>query len=394
MKFCAVICEYNPFHNGHKYQLDRIRELSGCDGILCIMSGNFTQRGEPALLDKHTRARHAVLSGADVVIELPTAFATSTAEVFARGAINVLSSLKNVTTLAFGCECGTAEEFLVAAKAGLREDKRFRSELKRNLKDGASYAKARTQTILALNGDVNEAILSFPNNILGVEYCRALLRAHSDIKPLPIPRVGAGYIDETLYTNFSSATALRNSLSDDTHKSHKLIQQNVPDYVYRDLFSHRPTCYGQAAMCTLAQTDAQTLAQTLDCTEGLENRFKSLSKSNPNYDALLAKMTTKRYTLSRLKRILCANFLGVRKKHLRAFCAAKLYCNVLAVRKDKAERILSSLKESSVHVLVRKTDYARLKKEAAECFAFDVRATDLYNVLSGRETNPYQTVFI
>ncbi|MDE5897392.1 MAG: nucleotidyltransferase family protein, partial [Clostridia bacterium] len=126
MKFCAVICEYNPFHNGHRYQLAEIRKASGCDKILCLMSGNFTQRGEPAVFNKYVRARHALTCGADAVIELPAAFAVSPAELFARGAGHILASQPAVEKLAYGCEHGTKEEFLATAKATLTEDKQFK----------------------------------------------------------------------------------------------------------------------------------------------------------------------------------------------------------------------------------------------------------------------------
>ena len=175
MKICAIICEYNPFHNGHLYQLQQIREKSGCDKILCLMSGNFTQRGEAAVFHKSVRARHAVENGADAVIELPAVFSVSSAELFAGGAIHLLASLPAVTTLAFGCESGDREAFLTAAKASLSEDKEFKAALKENMKDGTSYAKAHTQTVLAFNTDVDESLLTSPINILGVEYCKSIL---------------------------------------------------------------------------------------------------------------------------------------------------------------------------------------------------------------------------
>ena len=188
MKFCAVICEYNPFHNGHKYQLAEARRLSGCDKLLCIMSGNFTQRGEAAVFHKYERARHAVLGGADAVIELPAAFAVAPAEVFARGAIHILASLPAVSALAFGCESGTKEDFLKTARALLSESKQFKATLKENMKDGTSYIRARNAALLASGADVDEALLSSPNNILGTEYCRAILSEGSAIEPIPVPR--------------------------------------------------------------------------------------------------------------------------------------------------------------------------------------------------------------
>ena len=174
MKFCAIICEYNPFHNGHKYQLAEARRLSGCDKILCIMSGNFTQRGEAAVFHKYERARHAVENGADAVIELPAAFSVSPAQLFACGAVHILAAIPAVQTLAFGCESGDKESFLRTARATLSESKQFKAALKENMKDGTSYIRARNAALLSSGADVDEALLSSPKGVavgeIGLDY--------------------------------------------------------------------------------------------------------------------------------------------------------------------------------------------------------------------------------
>lgn len=394
MKFCAVICEYNPFHNGHKLQLETIRKQTECDKILCLMSGNFTQRGEAAVFDKFTRARHAVENGADIVIELPVAFAVSPAEIFAKGGVKLLSSLPSVTSLAFGCESGTAQSFLNAARATLSEDKQFKTLLKENMKDGSSYAKARTQTVLSLNGDIDEALLTSPNNILGVEYCRAILLSGKSIIPVPLVRKGGGYADTSIYANFSSATALRESMKENSRKAKKALKNNLPPSVYSDAACYKPLPFEIAIMSALAATPAEELALAPDCTEGLENRLKAFAKSNPEYSAMLAKAATKRYTLSRLKRILCANLLKLREKDVRNYLSSPLYLNVLAVKKENAEEIFSAMRESDYPVLTRKSDASALKKEAYGCYQCDVRANDIYNVLTSTHRNEFQTVFV
>ncbi len=394
MKFCAVICEYDPFHNGHAYQLREMKKLSGADAALCLMSGNFTQRGEAAIADKYTRARHAVENGADAVLELPAAFATAPAELFARGAVHILASLPCVTTLAFGCESGDKESFLAAARASLAEDKAFKAALKENMKDGESYLRARIKTVLALNGDVDESLFSSPNNLLGTEYCRALLAEKCAAEPLPIPRVGAGYADVALGKNFSSATALRAVLrSDPDRKAKRALRRNLPPSVFADL-DVRPIPYGQAALCALLRADEETIAATPDCSEGLENKLKSLARSNPDYDGLVRKVVSKRYTLSRVKRILMQNFLEITLKEVRAFAEAPLYVRTLAVRKERAEDILASLAQGKFPLVVRKSDALALKKEAAACFGMDMRANDLYCALTGVHRGEYETVFV
>lgn len=394
MKFCAVICEYNPFHNGHAYQFEQIKKLSGCDKILCLMSGNFTQRGEIAVLHKLTRARHAVECGADVVLELPTAFAVSPAEIFAGGAVRLLSSLPDVKTLAFGCESGSREDFLYAARATLSEDKQFKAALKENMKDGTSYVKARTMTVLTLNSDIDEALLTSPNNILGVEYCRALLLQESTVCPLPVPRVGGGYADTALFKNFSSASALRAALRSPSKKTMKLLKGNLPANVLRDLEGYRETPFKQAALSALLAASPEDVMKCPDCSEGLENRLRAMAKSNPDYDAALEKVVSKRYTLSRLKRILLQNYLGLERKDVRSYLESPLYCKVLAVSKKEMPELLASLNRGSFPVLMRKSDAGALKKDALACFEKDVLANDLYNVLSGTHTNEYESVIV
>lgn len=394
MKICAVICEYNPFHNGHKYQLEQIRKQSGCDKILCLMSGNFTQRGDMAVLNKYDRARHAAENGADVVLELPAAFAVSPAELFAAGAVHILSSLPSVETLAFGCESGGKDDFLRAAKATLSEDKQFKAALKENMKDGTSYVKARTKTVLALNTDIDEALLTAPNNILGTEYTRAILAQNSRIEILPLPRVGGGYADAVPLKNFSSATALRACMAEGSKKSAKILKGNVPACVFRDIAKYREYPYKEAAVCALLSAKTDDVVKCPDCSEGLENRLRAMAKSNPHYDEILAKVVSKRYTLSRLKRILLQNFLGVTRQDARAYLTAPLYCKVLAVKKSGAEEIFGELSKGSFPLLARKSAYGALKKEAETCFATDVRATDLFNALTGGRTSEYDTLFV
>lgn len=394
MKFCAVICEYNPFHNGHRYQLGQIREQSGCDKILCLMSGNFTQRGEAAVFHKSVRAKHAILNGADAVIELPAAFAVSAAQIFASGAVHLLASIPAVSALAFGCESGNKESFLTAARATLAEDKEFKAALKENMKDGTSYAKAHTQTVLALNTDIDESLLTSPNNILGVEYCKAILQTHADIEPLPIPRVGGGYADTALFKDFSSATALRLALSDGNGKAQKLVKKNLPANVFQDLRDYRKLSYETAALTALITADTEEIALCPDCAEGLENRLKAMTKTNPTYADMLDKVVSKRYTLSRLKRILIQNLLKIRLKEVKNHLSSPLYYKVLAVKKEDSEEILSALGEGAFPLVSRKSDALTLKKEALDCFLTDVRANDLYNVLSGKHTNEYETLFI
>lgn len=390
MRICAVVCEYNPFHNGHKYQLEQIKQQSGCDTVLCLMSGNFTQRGDIALFDKYTRATHAVENGADVVIELPTAFAVSSAEQFARGAIHLLASIPAVETLAFGCENGSSESFLDAARATLSEDKRFKTLLKEKMKDGTSYVKARTETVTELNPQLDETLFTKPNNILGLEYCRALLQEKSAVKPLPLFRIGGDFKDETLRKEFSSASAIRSALARKEKKEQKLLKNNLPKNVLDDCRNLLANSYPEAALCALFSATPETIALCPDCSEGLEHRLQAMTKSNQEYDVILDKCVSKRYTRARLKRIVLQNFLGVTRKLVKDSLDSPLYYKVLAVRRSRSEEILSALADGSFPVLSRGRDVRELSKDALACFALDARAVTLYNLLCRTQISEYE----
>ncbi len=391
MKFCAVICELDPFHNGHKYLFEKIRE-AGYAHILCIMSGNFTQRGEAAVFHKLIRARHAVENGADAVIELPAAFSVSPAELFARGAVHILSSLENVEALAFGCEEGDASKFLHAANALSREDEAFRRALKSGLHDGTSYIRARNAAVLEADPALDENFLSTPNNILGIEYCRALLAEKSGILPLPILRAGAMHGDRTANETLSSSTAIRGLMERSGDREKKLLRSNLPETVYRDAILFRPISYKRAALLALLRSGREA-ALAPDCSEGLENRLLSLAKANPDYDLLVKKSVTKRYTRSRIKRILMQNFLGIRRSDVQGYLSSPLYLKTLAVREEHAEELLASL-SGPMPLIARKNDCTLLMGDALACFQTDLRANDLYNALTGTYTNEFLTLFV
>ncbi|MGN1235341.1 MAG: nucleotidyltransferase family protein, partial [Christensenellaceae bacterium] len=252
MKICAVISEYNPFHNGHRYLLDQIRSTGEFDAVLCLMSGNFCQRGEAAVLDKYTRATHALLGGADAVIELPVVFATGSAEIFARGAIRLLSAIPSVKAIAFGCEKGTKQLLWETARATLVETETFRSHLQAYLAEGIGYAAARERAWRAVG--VDTTLFASPNDILGLEYTKAILREGSPIDVLPVRRIGDGYNDATPSGTFASASAIRAHRRDEA-----LLDRYVPPFVKDDLLSARTGFFPFACRLALEETSREQL---------------------------------------------------------------------------------------------------------------------------------------
>lgn len=382
MKILAIICEFNPLHNGHAYLMERAKKESGCDALVCIMSGCFTQRGEICRNDKYTRAKHAVLCGADAVIELPVSFAVSPAEIFARGAVKTICTIPGVDTLCFGCEGGSEGDFREAARILNGESGAFRRELERNLGGGESYIRSYRAAFISCGGDGD--FISSPNNILGIEYTKALAKAGKNIKILPILRKGAGYGDSELKDNFSSAGAIR------ANAENEAIAGNMPPYSHRDFTAAHDNGerFYRLAADWLYMCPKQNLTRIYGCTEGLENRLKCAA-SGADYNKVVNLCTSKRYTQSRIKRILAANLLGLYADETEDFLNSALPLRVLAVNAGTADAILPVL--AAVNA-----DNIPPEGAAAKCFALSTRAYGLWRHLSSPllSDNPNEKMII
>ncbi len=370
MKICAIVCEYNPFHNGHLYQLTEARKRSGADAILCVMSGNFVQRGEAALLDKYTRARHAILAGADAVLELPTLFACSNAELFAKGAIKLLSSIPEVETLCFGAETADKELFQRAAYLTLNEPAEVSARIKTLLAQGVSYAKARAE---AWGNLLPSELMRSPNNILGLEYTKAILRFHLDIEILPIERKGGAYASPELLENYSSATAIRHALREGVS-----VQNQLPEFVERDLPKNLQNDLETLEKYALLTTSSEKIARVCDCGEGLENALKKVAGTN---EPLVETLTSARYTASRIRRIALHNLLQVEEQQIWETLESDLYLRVLALKKENGE-LLSVLGNASAPLLVRAHDESKLNETQKRCLETDLLAEKIYGLLN------------
>ncbi len=376
MKVCACIAEYNPLHLGHLKHIDYIKNTLKAERIVVVMSGNFTQRGEPAILDKYTRARHAIIAGADAVIELPTVFATANAEIFAKGAVGIISSLNVADGLCFGVESGSEDEYIALARAMNDESKDFKRALKESLEKGISLAKAKFEAVKAVNfGNFNENLIAKPNNILGLEYTKALLKLDSPIGIYPMLRDG-DHNDLTLKKGITSATSIRAALKAGLKKK---LKKSVPPFVYKDLKEY-PYAFDKIIMSAALTASREKLAEICDCTEGLENRIKALSKDNNTVDGLVEKVSTKRYTATRIRRILTANLLGINKDLVEDCLRSGLYARVLAVDANKKDIISAISEKSTIPVITRKSEATELRRAALKSFEIDTLATELYSL--------------
>lgn len=337
MRVVGVVCEYNPFHKGHEYHLNETRRLTG-GYIVAVMSGSFVQRGEPAMLDKFERAETAVRCGADLVLELPLPYCLSSAEFFARGAVSVLSGLGCVDTLSFGSECGDIELLRNAAAAA--EEVSRSEELKRRLSDGQPYPAALQEMISEKYGSI-ASIFSQPNNLLGIEYIKALCDIAPEIEPITIKRQGAQHDSETADSEFISAAMVRKKIA---------LHEDVTEYLPPAMSAAVLKAAEQGEICELRRLErtvlyrlrtaaAEELAMLPDVTGGLENRLISAASAR-SYRELIEKLSTKRYPTARLRRILMNMLIGTKAEDCRQSAP---YARVLALNERGCE-ILSHAK--------------------------------------------------
>lgn len=389
MKIAVTICEYNPFHNGHAYSLEQIKKTSGADAVVCVMSGNFTERGEIAIMHKYVRAKHAVLAGADLVVELPTVFATAPAEIFASGAVKIAESLSGERTLFFGIENGTKDGLIATASYLLRESSEFKTLLKEELKTGASFARARYNALEKLNPPgIDLGFTTSPNNILALEYAKAVIERGYKTELSPILRMGAGYKAEKPDGKFFSASGIRELLT--TGKKRKAAKF-MPKFVYNDL-PDELVSVDDLVLYALLSTPKKDIAHIIDCTEGLENRVKAHVKDCFTRKELIDKLSTKRYTVPRLSRIMLATLLGIDEKLVSRCLKSDLYLKVLAIDKNKTD-MLSAL-GGKIPFVMRKRDADELSGVAAECFEKDVFANEIYNLAAKTKTNEFYSLLV
>ncbi|NFE68405.1 nucleotidyltransferase, partial [Clostridium sporogenes] len=358
MNVSAIIVEYNPMHNGHLYHIKKTKELTDCDALVCIMSGNFVQRGFPSILDKWTKADIALSKGVDLVIELPTLYSLSSAEFFSFGAISILNNLNVVKNICFGSEIGNINALQDIAKTLLEEPLEYKILLKNYLDKGVSFAKARNLALVELNKDnkimsedINK-ILSLSNNILGIEYLKSLLLLNSSIKPFTITREGANYKDENLHKEYSSASSIRKYLKE--NKNINILKDFLPLECFLEFKKLITKSYNFSMEDSMINyirykyiCGYKNLHSLIDVSEGLDNRIYKALEKNFTYDSLVGEIKSKRYAYSRIGRILCQYFIGFENYNLNTLLkSTPNYIRVLASN-EKGLKILKEIKKHS-----------------------------------------------
>ncbi len=318
MKVAGIVAEYNPFHSGHAHQIERLRDPDGtvrATHVVAVMSGHFVQRGEVALLPKADRVRAALLGGVDLVLELPLPWCLSSAEGFARGAVALLHALSCVDVLSFGSECGDLP--LLQKAASLLDSPRGVELLQYHLGYGVSYPEARQKAVRELGGERAAALLSEPNNTLGIEYLRALRVLGSPMEPTTVRRLGPAHDAQLPLGTIASAGYLRalvraGRVRDALPYMPAACGQVVEQAVAAGRCPADPDRLGRAVLCHLRRLDKESLRELPGVSEGLENRLYDAVRQAGSLDDLLARLKTRRYPLTRLQRLVWCAFLGVR----------------------------------------------------------------------------------
>jgi Predicted nucleotidyltransferase len=392
MKILGIIAEYNPFHNGHLYHLQESVRLAEPDFTISVMSGNFTQRGEPAMADKWIRAAAAVKNGIDLVIELPFAFACNNAEFFAAGAVDIMQRLGCVTHLSFGSEAGDINTLSRTAEYLAYEDDLLKSSIKDFAAKGMSFPKARYEAVRKCLGHEGSDVLKSANNILAVEYLKQLHLAGSKIIPLTVERYGTGYHDLSPYENIASASAIRHLMGEAgdmceiqqfiTPRTFQVLQE-LNGNVNMSLNKLYPLL-----LYKILTSEAEQLGQTLSATEGLENKVKKAASESADMDSLIKKIISKRYTRTRICRLLSHILIQLDKESFRTILDQKInYARVLAFSR-KGALLLKQIKKEEWNTIPVLTNINReLTKDALEwqLLKYDVIASDIYNLIANGE---------
>lgn len=385
----GIIAEYNPFHNGHAYQIEQARLLTGCDFLVVVMSGDYVQRGAPAVFDKYTRARMALACGADLVLELPVACSCASAEFFASGAVSLLDGLGCVDFLCFGSESGDLQSLMEPARILAKESPVFQEALRRGLSLGLSFPAARKEAFRACAS--NPDILDLPNNILGIEYLKALLQRESSIKPVTIKREGQGYHDTLLDSGFASASGIRRFLKQEEAPLSALpaLKESLPDPVMEvltDTLAHTlPVWEEDFSMLLryeLLRQSASDLTRYADISPDLGRRLKNCADKFSSFSEFVALVKTKDVTYTRITRALFHILLNLTGEDTRNSVAMP-YARILGFRKDHS-RILGLLKENSrIPIIPKAADYKTyLTPDLQPLFEKDLFAANLYETIA------------
>lgn len=417
MKIVGLIAEYNPFHNGHQYHIQKSKEITGADAAVVIMSGDYVQRGTPAILPKRLRAEMALKCGAAAVFELPVCYATGSAELFAFGAVSFLEQLGIIDALCFGSECSDLKELQKIADLLSEEPEDYQACLKSYLKEGLSFPSARQKALADyLRSEDTALLLRDPNNILGIEYLKALKKLESRITPYTIRRKGSHYHDQKLHPSCSSASAIRSLLAysgtvlhtsssemtfENTSFENILseLEDQVPESCLELLKDYYKVSYpvyqndfSLILKYKLLNKRPDTLPRYMDVSRELAHRICSRQNSFFNYKQFCDLLKTKEMTQTRINRSLLHIMLGIKKNAVREYLdeGIHFYAHLLGFRKHAEKIISAAAKKSSIPLLTKLHEEDILSDTGRRMLTQDILASNLYTSVI---TDKYRTAF-
>ena len=379
MRVTGIIAEYNPLHNGHVYQLSMVKD-AGADAIVVALSGNFVQRGEPAVFDKWTRTKLALDAGADLVIEIPTLWCLADASKYAKGGVSVLESLGLCEQIAFGSESGDVSELMAVANNLCENREYFASKIKDYASEGLSYPKAREKAYIEKFGKTS-SVLASSNDILGLEY----IMASNTLSPLVIQRVGANYNDAINNNEYQSASGIREAL-----RQGKDVSSYIPNGLdYSEALLGWDNLFDMARILIL-NTDSSVIDECPSGGEGLGNRLKEAIRTSSNFNELIEATKSKRYTYTRISRLLMQLLLGIDRLEYQYVDVP--YLRVLGFN-DKGRELMAFASKNELNSKPFITNVNKnaneLSKEDRAVLELDLKASDVYNLILGRNIKDY-----
>ena len=396
----GIIAEYNPFHNGHMYHLQKAKEQSGAQYCICVMSGNFVQRGNTSIVNKWKKAEMALLNGVDLVIELPTIYSVASAEGFSLGAIKLLNNLKIVDAISFGTETSDFAALNNISSIVNEEPMKYKSILNSELKKGLSFPKARENALMLYLNDNKryDNILNTPNNILAIEYLKALKKIKSTIQPIPVKREMVYYNDNVIVDEFASATAIRKLLKNEEFSE---IRKVVPKSTYQILKKETElgnvvldlSRYEKEIIYNLRRMTVSEIAELPDVNEGLEHSLKNAANYSNDITNLINIVKTKRYTVTRIQRILICALLGITKRDVGMAKKAEPYIRVLGFN-EKGKELISRINKqnpkatviTSVKKFQDKNNNNKNSKIYKRLLDIDIFSTNVYTMACKSES--------
>ena len=391
MKVLGIIAEYNPMHTGHIYHINEAKKITNSDYVIAIMSGSFTEQGNIAMLDKFTRAKEAINSGVDLVIELPTIYAVSDGGSFANKAIQILNDLNIVDSICFGAETDNISKLNNIANTIVVNEEKIWNDIKENLKKGISFANARNESLKKYLKDDEINLVNTPNNILGIEYLKSIITLNSNITPYCIKRESNDFNDNIITQEYTSSTSIRKYLEDgkDIQNISEYISKNTLNSILNSKVLFNKDIF-EILKYKIITMFNEKLRNIYGITEGLENKIQSEIIDSYTYEDFIFKLKSKRYELSKIKRMLIHILLDTTKEDFEKLKDSNSnYAHILAFNHEKKEILSYISKNSKIPILTSINDntLAKLTQKQRKLIDYDLKASNIYSILNETKLN-------